>query len=115
MLLPLNCRRGLRSNIIADPVDPRNLVDNADRDLIQHVIGDASPVCCHKVGGGHGTQGQGVVVGPAVAHNADAAGVGQNGKILVQVPILTGLGDLIPEDVVSQTQSIGFLLGDRSR
>ena len=109
---PLDRCRGLACNIVHDPVDVGHLVDDADAHPVQHLVGDAGPVGGHEVCGGDGPQGQGVVVGPAVAHDANGAHVGQHGKVLAHGALQMGLGDLVPEDEVRLAQGVQLLLGD---
>ena len=110
--LPLDGCGGLTRDVIADAVDALHLVDDTHRNLIQHLVGDTGPVGGHKVAGGHSTESQGIVVGTAVTHNAHGAGVGKDRKILVEILVLAGLGNLIPEDEVGLTQNVRLLLGD---
>lgn len=77
-------------------------------------MGDARPIGGHKVGSGDGAQGEGVVVGAEVAHNADGAVVGEDGKVLVDVAIEAGFGDFVAEDVVGFAQDVEFFFGDLS-
>ncbi len=89
-----------------------HFVDDPHADTVQHVVGDSGPVRSHEVCGGNGAQGQGVVVGPAVAHDAHGAHVGQHGEVLVHGAFQTGLGDLVAEDKIGQAQGVQLLLGD---
>ena len=111
-LFPFNGRGRFGCDVVDDAVDVGHLVDNADTDPVQHVVGDAGPVSSHKVRGSNSTQSQGVVVGAAVAHDANAAGIGQDGEVLVHVLVLASLGNLVPEDEVSLPQQVGLGLGD---
>ena len=77
-LLPLNRRRRLTGNVIHNPVDPLHLVDDPHGDPVQHVVRDPSPVSRHEIIGGHRSEGQGVVVGPAIPHDPHRAGVGEH-------------------------------------
>ena len=111
-LFPLDGGGGFAGDVVADPVDALDLVDDAHADAVQHVVGDSRPVGGHKVAGGDGAEGQGVVIGASVAHDAHGTGVGEDSKILVQVFVLAGLGDLVPEDEVGIPEQIGLLFGD---
>ena len=68
-LLPLDGRGRFGRHVVADAVDALDLVDDAGGDLVQHLVGDTGPVSSHEIAGGDGPEGQGVVVGPAVAHD----------------------------------------------
>ena len=111
-LFKLNRSRRLRRNIINDPVDSLDLIDDPDADLIQHLIGNPCPVGRHKVGSGNTAERQGIVISSAVAHNAHRAHIGQHGKILADLGIETGVSDLLPEDGVCIPKGIRLLLGD---
>ena len=65
-----------------DAVDVFDLVDDAVGGGGDGLGGHIVALSRHKVGGGHGTQGDGVVVGALVTHDADAPHVGQRSKIL---------------------------------
>ena len=54
---------------------------------------------------------QGVIVGAAVAHDAHGAGIGEDGKVLVDVLVLAGGGDLLPVDGVGIPEGVQLLLG----
>ena len=90
----------------------RHLVDDAHADTVQHVVGDTGPVGGHEVRGGNGAQGQSIVIGAAVAHDAHGAHVGQHREVLVHGALQVGLGDLVPEDEVGQAQGVQLVLGD---
>ena len=63
-----------------DAVDVLDLVDDAVGGGGDGLGGQDGDLGRHKVGGGHGAQGDGVVIGALVTHNADTAHVGQRGK-----------------------------------
>src|SRR5699024_7235616 len=110
-LFPRNGCRGLTGNIVDDTVDTLDLVDDTGGNTVQYVIGDTGPVSSHKVAGSNSAEGQRIIVGAAVAHNAHGAGVGKYGEILVDVLVLTGGGDLLPVDGVGVPEGIQLLLG----
>ena len=47
-LFPLDRCRWFRSDVVADAVDVVNFIDDADRNLIQHLVRDACPVAVIK-------------------------------------------------------------------
>ena len=110
--LPLDRGGRLGRDVVANTVNPRDLVDDTGGNTVQHVVGDAGPVGGHEIAGSHRAEGQGIVVGAPVAHNAHRAGIGQNGKVLVDVLILARGGDLLPVDGVGLPEGVGLLLGD---
>src|SRR3712207_5106574 len=69
--LPFYGPRRLACDVQGDAVDAGNFVDDAVGDLLQEVVGQAGPVCGHRVVGGDGPDHYGVGVGPRVAHDAD--------------------------------------------
>ena len=111
-LFPLDRCRWFRSDVVADAVDVVNFIDDADRNLIQHLVRDACPVGSHKVGGGNTAQCEGIVIGSEVAHDADRTHIGQNRKILVDGFIQTCFGNLIAEDEICFAQDVQLFFGN---
>ena len=72
-LFPLNSSRRLGGNVVDDAVDAFDLVDYAGGAPFEDIVGDSGEVGGHEVGGGDGTESEGVVIGSAVAHDADRA------------------------------------------
>lgn len=56
-LFPLDSRGGLGGNIVDDAVDVGHLIDDTDRDPVQHIVGDPGPVGGHEVRGGDAAEG----------------------------------------------------------
>ena len=81
-LFKLDGCRGFGGVVEHDAVDVLDLVDDAVGGGGDGLGGQDGDLSRHKVGGGHGTQGDGVVVGALVTHDADAPHVGQRGKVL---------------------------------
>src|SRR5450756_2935636 len=73
---------------------------------------EAGPVGGHGVFGGHGADGDDPAIGPEVAHDADTAGVGQDGEGLPEVAVESGLLHLAHHDPVAGAQSAELLAGD---
>src|SRR5260221_5252561 len=71
--LPFNRAGRLRSDVVRHPVDARNLVDDARRDALEHLVRQPGPVGRHGVVGGDGPADDRVRVGTVVAHHADGA------------------------------------------
>ena len=111
-LLPFHRGGGFGGDVVDDAADAANLVYDAHRDAVEQVVGDARPVGGHKVGGVHRAQGEHIVVGSAVAHNADGAQIGQHAEILAELITPARLGDLLAHDEVRLAQRVGALLGD---
>ena len=80
--------------------------------LVEDVIRDARPVSGHKVARGDAAQRESVIVSAAVAHDADRAGVGQNGEVLVDLSVQTCICDLLTENRIRLAQNVALLLGD---
>ena len=87
-----------------------DLVDDPAGDGAQHLPGDVAALGGHEVGGGHGAQGHGVVVGALVAHDAHAVHIGQGSVVLADLLVEAGLGDLLPPDGVGVLDD-GHLFG----
>lgn len=74
--------------------------------------GEGGAFGSHEVGGEDGAQRDGVVVGAAVAHDADGAQVGEGGEVLSQVSGKAGFVDFFPVDGVSVLDDFDFFRGD---
>ena len=109
---PLDGRRGFRGNIVDNAVDMRHLIDDADGNTIQHIVGNAGPVSGHEVGGGDAAERQRIVIRPAVTHDADGAHGGEDREILAETAVEPGLGDLVAEDEVGVAQRVELFLRD---
>ena len=81
-LFKLNRCWGFGGVVEHDAVDVLDFVDDAVGGGGDGLGGQDGDLSRHKVGGGHGTQSNGVIVGALVTHNADTAHVGQRGKVL---------------------------------
>ena len=112
VLFPLDRSGGLGGDIVHDAVYAGDLVYDTAGSLVEDVIRDARPVSGHKVARGDAAQREGVIVGAAVAHDADRAGVGQNGEVLVDLSVKTCICDLLTENRVRLAQNVALLLGD---
>ena len=75
---PLHRCGGFAGHVIHHSVNVLDLVGDPVGDLCQKIVGDAGPVGGHEVVGGDGADGQEVVVGAVVAHDAYGADTGQN-------------------------------------
>ena len=113
-LFKLDGGRGFTCDVVDDAVDALDLIDDAGRDSVQYVVGDSGPVGGHEVAGGDGTEGQGIVIGPAVAHDTHRPGVGEDGKILVDGGTQAGSGDLLPVNGIGVPQAVQLVLGQVS-
>ena len=109
---PLDGCGGFGGDIVDNAVDMGHLIDNADGDPVQHLIGDTGPVGGHEVRGGDAAEGQRIVIRPAIALNAHGAHIGQHREILVHGALQMGLGNLVPENKVRKAQCIQLFLGD---
>ena len=109
---PLHSGRGLGGDVVADAVDVLHLAYDAVGHLVQQLIGQAGPCGGHEILGLHGTQGQRIVVGTLVAHDAHAAQVGQHGKELAGGAVKARQLHLLAEDGVGIPQDGQLLLGD---
>src|ERR1700744_3851824 len=81
-LFPFNRRGRLRRDVVDDAVDAADLVDDPGGDLAEEVVGELDPVGGHAVLALDDADGDGVVVGPLVAHDADAAAGEEDGERL---------------------------------
>src|SRR5215218_7619464 len=84
---PLYGAGRLAGNVQRHAVDAGHLVDDAVADLLQQVVGEAGPVCGHRVVRGDGPDHYGVGVGPRVAHDTDGVDSRQYGEALPQLAV----------------------------
>ena len=109
---PLHRCRRFGGDVVDNAVDMLHLADDAAGDLVQQLIGQTGPGGGHKVLRLHGTQGQRVVIGALIAHNAYAAQVRQHGKILAGGAIQARQSHFLPEDGIGIPQDGQLFLGD---
>ena len=111
-LFPLNRRWGFTGDIVDDAVNMGDLIDDAGGGAVEDVVGDTSPIGGHEVGGGDAAEGEGVVVGAAVAHDTDGAHIRQHGEILADAVGEACVRQLLAEDGVGIAQGIELLARD---
>ena len=111
-LFPFNGCRRFTGNIVDDAVDVVDFVYDAARDFIEDVVRNAGPISRHEVCRRNAAQGQGVVIGSEVAHDADGAVIGKDGKVLVDVALHAGIGDFFAENGIGIAEDIQFIFGD---
>ena len=88
------------------------LIGNPVRDGGQDVVGDAGPVGGHEVVGGDCADGQEVVIGAVVAHDAHGADAGEDAEELGHLALIAVLRHLIPEHPVGLLEDFHLLGGD---
>src|SRR5688500_5197080 len=109
--LPLDRARRLRGHVVDDTVDPANLVHDAPRHPIQHVVRHPEPVRGHEVGRRHGADGEHVFVRPLISHDADALHREEHRKGLRNLAIESRPADLVDHDLVGVLQDLDALGG----
>src|SRR3954467_291624 len=70
-LFPFDGSGWLAGDVVGDPVDTGNLVDDARRHALEQVGGEPRPIGGHRVFGRDRADHDRVLVGAAVAHDAD--------------------------------------------
>lgn len=110
---PLNTRRRLGRHVQHDAVHMRHLIDNPCGNRAHDVVRDARPVGGHEVVRRDCADGDSVVVRPLVAHDAHGADARQDGEILVDIGVQTGLGDFLAQHRVALADNL-HLSGVRS-
>ena len=103
---------GLGGDVVENTVYAANLVDDAHGHLIQHLVRNAHPIRGHKVRGRHRTQRQRVIVGTAVAHDADGAHIRERREILAHGVLQSALRYLVAENVVRFSENVQLLFRD---
>ena len=94
--------------VVEHAVDAFDFVDDAARGLLQDFPRQLGALGGHEVARHDGAQGDGVVVGAAVAHDADAAHVRQRGEVLAEA-LDAGLGDFLAVDGVCFLDDLDLL------
>jgi len=111
-LLPLNRRRGFRGNVIANPVDAFDLVDDAGRYASQDFIGHLGPVRRHGILAFHDAEGHGPVVGSLIPHYAHTAHGQKHGEGLPNFVIPSGLLHFVDDHGIGISQDLQLGLVD---
>src|SRR5439155_19821050 len=70
--LPLDGRRRFRADVVNDPIDPLDLIDDPARYPCEDIVRKGIPVCSHAVCTCHRAKSEHIVVGSLVAHHSDA-------------------------------------------
>src|SRR5918998_3669704 len=109
---PLYGARRLARDVQGDAVDAGDFVDDAVGDLLQEVVGQAGPVCGHRVVGGDGPDHHGVGVGSRVAHDADGMYGRQHGEALPQLAVEARVSYLVLQHGVGLAEDPEPLCGD---
>ena len=119
LLLKLYRPRRFSCAIVHHSIDVFYFVDNPGGDGLEHVPRKLGGFCCHEVAGQHCPQGDGVIVGPEIAHHSDAAHIRQSGEVLAEGSFFTilrnesgfhRLGDLLAVDGISILDDLHLFL-----
>src|SRR5438477_12378835 len=92
-LFPLDGGRRLRANVVNDPVDSLDLIDDPARNPPEHLVREREPVGSHAVGAGNGAQTEDVLIGSLVPHHTDASYRQQYRKSLPYLVVESGFPD----------------------
>ena len=68
-LFPFDGAGGFGADIVDDPVDSMDLVDDAVGEFSQEFVGQVGPVGGHAVGAGDGADSHHVLVSAGITHN----------------------------------------------
>ena len=109
-LLPFDGSRGLGRDVVDHAVHAVDLVDDTVGDAREERIGEADPVGGHAVAALDRADGDGVLVGAFVAHDADGAHGEEDGESLPDLVVEVGLLHLVDDDLVGAAQD-GELAG----
>src|SRR5690554_1391437 len=107
---PLDGGRRLAGNIVGDPGDTADFIDDPVGHLLQELVGQMRPASGHEVDGFHCTQGDHPFVATGIANHAHRLDRQEHGKGLTGLVIQVGLAQLLDEDVVGVAQDVGVLL-----
>lgn len=111
-LLELDRPRRLAGAVVEHAVDALDLVDDAARDLLQDVPRERRTLGGHEVAREDGSERDGMVVRPAVAHDADASHIRERGEVLAEGLVDAGLGNLFAIDGVGLLHNLDLLCRD---
>ena len=118
-LLPLNCSRRLRGDVVDDPVDAAHLVDDAPGAERQEFVVEGEGIGGHAVGRGDGAKRADEIVGPGVAHDADGLDRQKHGEGLPDGVVEAVVADFVEVDGVGAAQDFDLfrrhLAGDPDR
>src|SRR6266550_1007039 len=92
-LFPFDGSRRLRANVVNDPVDSLDLINDSTRNPPEHVVREREPVSSHAVGAGNGAQTEHVLIGSLVPHHTDASYRQQYRKSLPYLVVESGFPD----------------------
>ena len=87
LLFPLYRCWWFAGDVVDDAVDVVNFVDDADRNLLEDFPWEFGKVSCHAIDRSDSADGNGVVIGTAVSHNADGADTCVDGKVLPNITV----------------------------
>lgn len=102
----------LASAVVEHAVDALDLVDDAARDLLQDVPRERRTLSGHEVAREDGPERDGIVVRPAVAHDADASHIRERGEVLSERLVDASLGDLFAIDGVGLLHKLDLFRRD---
>lgn len=111
-LLELDRPGRLARAVIEHAVDALDFVDDAARDLLQDSPRQGSAFGGHEVAREDGAERYGVVVCPAVAHDADAPHIRKRGEVLAERLVHASLGDLFAIDGVGLLDDLDLFRRD---
>src|SRR3979409_2095154 len=86
---PFDGARWLRRDVVGHPVHAGDLVDDAGRDALEHVVRQPGPVGGHRGGRREGTDDDGIRVGAVVPHHATRPHDREDREALPDLPVQT--------------------------
>ena len=110
--LPLDGSRRFRRDVIGDPVDPLDLVDDPRGSFAEELVGERVVIGSHAVDRGHRPERAGKVIGPPVAHHAHGAHGQDRDESLPDLVIKAMAADLVDIDRVGLAQDLELFAGD---
>ena len=108
LLFEFDCCGRFAGAVVEHAVDAFDFVDDAARGLLQDFPRKLGALSGHEVARHDSAQGDGVVVGAAVAHDADTAHVRQRGEVLAEA-LDAGLGDFLAVNGVCFLDNLDLL------
>ena len=117
VLFPLDGGGRFAGDVVAYAVHAFDLVDDAGRDAGEDFLRHADPIGCHAVMAAHDAQGDGVVIGSFVSHDAHRADGQKNGEGLPNFIIPLGGSHFLDHDGIGlahDAQALGVDSSDNA-
>ena len=115
-LLPLNGGGRLGADVIADPIDAANLIDNSTRHVAHDLVRKVIEVGRHVIRRLHAADAANVLIRSAISHHADTLHTGEeNNEGLTDGTVLPRLVQLLDHDGIGLLKGLDTLGRDATK